>query len=99
MLTSLALVEIERPTRYGKQLANHIANRVQMDEVDGGWNLHIGDGLGEIRPHDDATPTRLELRASAETPEMLARVKEVLGKHLLQFTTKLPAVTITWNDN
>jgi hypothetical protein len=95
----MALVEIERPSRYGKQLANHIAHRVQMDELDNGWILHIGDGLGEILPHDDATPSVLELRASADTQEMLDRVKDVLGRHLLQFTTKLPAVTITWVDN
>lgn len=99
MLTSIALVDIERPSRYGKQLANHIAHRVQMDELENGWNLHIGEGLGEILPHDEETPSVLELRASAPTPEMLDRIKDVLGRHLLQFTTKLPAVTITWTDN
>jgi hypothetical protein len=41
----------------------------------------------------------LELVAEAETPEMLERIKDVLGRHLLQFTTKLPSVTIVWTDS
>jgi len=98
-LTSLALVALERPTRYGKQLANHIGHRVQIDEVPQGWKAHIGDGLGEIYPHESAEPATLELRASAETSEMLERIKDVLGRHLLQFTTKMPGVTITWVDD
>jgi len=95
MLTSRAIVAIERPARYGKQLAGHIGNRVQVDEVDGGWVLHIGDGLGRVLPHDDV----LELVAEAETTEMLERITDVMGRHLLQFTTKLPGVTIAWTDS
>lgn len=98
MLISRALVAIERPARYGKQLASHIGHRVQIDEVDGGWDAHIGDGVGRIRAHDDATAATLELIAEAETGEMLERIKDVLGRHLLQFTTKVPGVTITWTD-
>ena len=102
-LTSHALVAIERPARYGKQLAGHIGHRVQVDELENGWALHIGDGMGHVLPHesglDGSSEPVLELHAEAETPEMLNRVKEVLGKHLLQFTTKLPSVTITWEDN
>jgi hypothetical protein len=95
MLTSRAIVAIERPARYGKQLAGHIAHRVQVDEVGDGWVLHIADGLGRVIPRDDA----LELVAEAESTEMLERIKDVLGRHLLQFTTKVPGVTITWTDS
>ena len=95
MLTSRALVAIERPARYGKQLSGHISHKAQVDEVGDGWELHIGAGLGRVMPHDDA----LELVAEADTPEMLERIKDVLGRHLLQFTTKLPGVTITWADS
>ncbi len=98
-LTSRALVAIERPTRYGKQLSGHIGHRVQVDDLDNGWALHIGDGLGYVLPHESAEHPRLELTAEAETPEMLDRIKNVLGKHLLQFTTKLPHVTIEWVDS
>jgi hypothetical protein len=95
MLISHAHVSLERPARYGKQLAGHIGHKVQVDELDNGWALHIGDGLGRVLPHDEA----LELVAEAETTEMLERIKDVLGRHLLQFTTKLPGVTIAWTDS
>jgi hypothetical protein len=102
-LTSHALVAIERPARYGKQLAGHLGHRVQVDELENGWALHIGDGMGHVLPHenglDGSSAPILELRAEAETPEMLDRIKDVLSRHLLQFTTKVPSVTITWQDN
>ena len=98
-LTSRALVAIERPSRYGKQLAGHIGHRVQVDELDNGWALHIGDGMGHVLPHESDSEPILELTAEAETTEMLERIKQVLGKHLLQFTTKVPDVTITWIDS
>ncbi len=93
------MVSIERPTRYGKQLAGHIGHRVQVDELDIGWALHIGDGMGHVLPHESESNPFLELTAEAETEEMLERIKNVLGKHLLQFTTKLPSVTIDWVDS
>jgi hypothetical protein len=95
MLVSHAHVSLERPARYGKQLAGHLGHKVQVDELENGWALHIGDGQGRVLPHDDM----LELVAEAETPEMLERIKDVLGRHLLQFTTKLPSVTIVWTDS
>ena len=99
MLISRALVSIERPTRYGKQLAGHLSHRIQIDEVEGGWNAHIGDGLGRIRSHESESASTLELIAEADTVEMLERIKDVLGRHLLQFTTKLLSVTIDWVDS
>jgi hypothetical protein len=97
-LTSRAIVVIERPTRYGKQLAGHIGHRVQVDELDSGWALHIGEGMGRVLPHESETDPTLELTAEAATPEMLERIKDVLGRHLLQFTPKMPSVTISWTD-
>lgn len=99
LLTSRALVSIERPTRYGKQLAGHIGHRVQVDDLENGWALHIGDGMGHVLPHEEDSHPTLELTAEAQTTEMLERIKHVLGKHLLQFTTKLPSVTIDWTDS
>lgn len=98
MLVSRALVAIQRPTRYGKQLASHIGHRVQIDEADGGWDAHIGEGMGRIRPHESEESPSLELVAEATDETMLERIKDVLGGHLLQFTTKVPDVTISWTD-
>ena len=96
MLSSTALVSLERPQRYGKQLAAHIAHRVQVDEIDGGWDLHIAGGHGYVLPHDELE--QLELKAEAEDSASFERIKEVLAKHLLQFTTKIDTVVIEWED-
>ena len=98
-LTSRASVAIERPARYGKQLAGHLGHKVQVDELENGWAVHIREGMGYVLPHEsDAEPT-LELIAEAADLELLERIKDVLGRHLLQFTTKVPGVTITWTDS
>ena len=96
MLNSTALVTLERPQRYGKQLASHIGHRVQVDEIDGGWDLHIAGGHGYVLPHEDTE--QLELKAMAEDSASFERIKEVLAKHLLQFTTKIDNVIIEWED-
>ena len=98
-LTSRASVAIERPTRYGKQLAGHLGHKVQVDNLDNGWALHIRGGKGYVVPHESDTEPTLELIAEADDLELLERIKDVLGRHLLQFTTKVPGVTITWTDS
>jgi hypothetical protein len=55
--------------------------------------------MGHVLPHESPTEPILELTAEAATPEMLERIKDVLGRHLLQFTTKMPSVTIDWTDS
>jgi hypothetical protein len=55
--------------------------------------------MGHVLPHESDSEPILELTAQAETLEMLERIKRVLDKHLLQFTTKVPGVTITWTDS
>lgn len=96
MLSSTALVSLERPQRYGKQLAAHIAHRVQVDEIVGGWDLHIAGGHGYVLPREESQ--QLELKAEAEDSASFERIKEVLAKHLLQFTTKIGTVVIEWED-
>jgi hypothetical protein len=98
-LTSRASVAIERPARYGKQLAGHLGHKVQVDDLDNGWALHIRGGKGYVLPHESDTEPTLELIAEAVDLELLERIKDVLGRHLLQFTTKVPGVTITWTDS
>jgi hypothetical protein len=55
--------------------------------------------MGHVLPHESESEPILELTAEADTGEMLERIKQVLGKHLLQFTTKMPSVTIDWTDS
>ncbi len=88
----LAIITIERPERYGKQLASHISHKTEVVDFDGGWQATIGTGLGTILPRG----TTLLLEARADDTDSLEIVKNVLGRHLLQFTTKLEPFEINW---
>lgn len=87
-----AVIAIERPERYGKQLASHISHKTEVVDFDGGWQATIGSGQGIILPRG----TALVLEARADDEVSLERVKDVLGRHLLQFTTKLEPFEIHW---
>jgi len=86
-------VSIERPERYGKQLASHLGNKIPCVTTDKGWELTFDVGIATITPRPDG----LEMTASAETSEGVARIQFVLDKHLKQFTTKLPDFEIAWH--
>lgn len=95
MSTSVAVVPIERPARYAKQLASHIGHRVDVTDRPGGYDVAFTGGTGIIEVGED----RLTLTATSEDAEVLTRIKDVLGRHLLQFTTRLPDVAVTWIDS
>ena len=90
----MAVVPIERPARYAKQLASHIGHRVEVTSRDDGYDVAFTDGTGRI----DVAETSLTLTATSEDSAVLERIKDVLGRHLLQFTTRLPDVTVEWHD-
>lgn len=87
-----AVITLERPERYGKQLASHISHKTVVEEIEGGWQAEIRNGQGRILLSEG----KLILEAHANDVETLATVKDVLGRHLLQFTTKLAPFVITW---
>ncbi len=91
-LRSHATVTIERPARYAKQLVSHLSNKVESEEVDGGWQLHIATGVGTVLPQVET----LELRAEAPSEEALERIQDVLGRHLIKFAAKLGDVSVDW---
>lgn len=90
---SAADVVIDRPERYGKQLASHIGHRVEITELDNGWLAAIGDGTGRILPGEGV----LRLEAEAESPEMIARIQDVLERHLRKFATKAGELEVNWS--
>ena len=92
MLSQTARVTIERPARYGKQLASHLGNKIQLEEVASGYKLTFELGVATISP----TTEILIMVAESDTNEGLERIKFVLDKHLRQFTTKLPEFEIIW---
>ena len=59
-----AEVQIERPARYGKQLASHLGHKAPVTELENGWSLAIGTGTGLVLPSEsiltlDRKSTRL----------------------------------------
>lgn len=94
MLKSVAQVTIERPERYGKQLASHLAHKIQTQEIENGWLLTFPNGEATLI----ATGTALTISVMANDSEAQNRMQFVLDKHLRQFTSKLPEITIEWQN-
>ena len=80
-VASTAIVTTTRPERYLKQLASHLGQRISV--VQEGprtvWTFPFGECAGT------ATPETLELRAEATTPDDLARIEDVIGRHRERF--------------
>ncbi len=91
-LTSRADVATERPERWAKQLVSHLGHKVAHEKTDRGDELSIGDALGVV----SVTPGAVVLEAYANDPEMLARVEDVLGRHLERFAEK-DGLKVTWS--
>ncbi|GII92733.1 DUF2218 domain-containing protein [Sinosporangium siamense] len=80
-MESIATVATDRPERYLKQLCAHLGRKIKADYTDTEGTLTFDAGLGQVT----ATPGMLTLRASADNPENLAVVEDVLGRHLEGF--------------
>jgi hypothetical protein len=89
---SAADVALDRPERYGKQLASHLGHKVPVAILANGWALTIGEGTGRVLPADGI----LRLEAEADSPELLARIQDVLERHLRKFATKAGDLDVTW---
>ncbi len=95
MLVSVAVVSTDASTRYAKQLLSHLGHKVAVepvpDEPAPAGRLVFAYGVGTVRP----TPTALELRAAAADRASLARVQDVLARHLVRFGARRELV-VTW---
>lgn len=90
---SEADVVIGRPERYGKQLASHLGHEVAVTDHDNGWSMAIGEGTGRVIPGEGV----LRLEAEANSPELLARIQDVLERHLRKFATKAGELEVNWS--
>lgn len=83
--TSAATVATDRPGRYGKQLVSHLTRRAV-----GEWDDDAGSGFVEF-PGGRVTLTSaegaLDLALVAGTEEV-ARLEDVVGRHLVRFGTR-----------
>jgi hypothetical protein len=84
MIRSIGEVHTELSARYAKQLVSHLGHKVAVEEVAGdaeARRLVFAYGSGVIR----SEAGRLVMEAEAADEEALARVQDVLSRHLVKF--------------
>ena len=91
-LDSRAEVVTDRPERWAKQLVSHLSHKAPHAQTERGDELTIGDGLGVV----SVQPGFVVLEAHANSDEMLARVEDVLGRHLERFAEK-DGLAVSWS--
>jgi hypothetical protein len=93
VLTSTAQVPAERPERYVKQLVTHLAHRrtTRWEPPDVG-SVEWPDGRCGLV----CTPGALLLTATGQDAEALARVQDVIGRHLERFGTR-DGLQVRWS--
>jgi hypothetical protein len=90
---SISVVEIERPSRYSKQLAGHLGHKIEVNEVDNGWRFQIEGAVGLVITSGES---ELTMTVTADSIELQERMQFILQKHLLKFAGDLDPV-IVWN--
>lgn len=83
---SQAIVSIELPSRYAKQLASHLGHKIQVTEIENGWRFEIDGALGTVITSGDS---ELTMTAHGQSSELEERMQFVLQKHLIKFTGDL----------
>jgi hypothetical protein len=93
--TSIAAVPTDAAERYAKQLLAHLGRKNPVEAVPGSpaaGRLVFAYGNGTVRPEEG----RLVLEATASDDESLARVQDVLGRHLERFGARRELV-VHWS--
>ena len=88
-----AIIKIERPARWAKQLGSHLGHKIATEEVANGWTFTIDGAFGEALATGE---NELTLTATGDTDELRERMEFVLQKHLLKFAGDLNP-EISWN--
>ncbi|MFI5977807.1 DUF2218 domain-containing protein [Streptomyces sp. NPDC051452] len=85
MPLATARVTTGRPARYVKQLVSHMGHKTTATLAsDGRGTITVAAGTCTLTPAAD----RLELTATAVDAESLARVQDVITRHLVRFATR-----------
>lgn len=92
MVNSTTRIEIERSSRYAKQLASHMGHKIPVQETSSGWELTFGSGRATLTPSEN----HLVMTVRAENPDDLEGIKFALVKHLVKFAAKLGELEIAW---
>jgi len=92
LLSARADVPTDAPERYAKQLVAHLGRRIEWTTDGGTSTARIGEGTGRVVVGDGV----LTLLAEAPDAEGLARVQDVLGRHLERFGQRNELV-VSWS--
>ncbi|MEU2156483.1 DUF2218 domain-containing protein [Streptomyces sp. NPDC019396] len=85
MPLATARVVTAHPARYIKQLVSHMGHKATTTlRPDGRGTITVSSGTCVLTP----APDRLELTATAVDAESLARVQDVITRHLMRFATR-----------
>jgi len=90
-LTARADVRTDAPERYAKQLVSHLGRRTAWTTQDGTSTADIAGGTGVLRVGNGV----LTMVAEAPDADTLARVQDVLGRHLERFGQR-NELTVVW---
>jgi hypothetical protein len=93
LLSARADVPTDTPERYAKQLVAHLGRRVEWTTDGDTSTARFGDGTGRVVVGAGV----LTLLAEAPDAEGLARVQDVLGRHLERFGQR-NELAVTWRD-
>ena len=93
MLTSRADVTTDAPARYAKQLVSHLGRKTTWATDGDTSTADIGGGTGSVVVGDGV----LTLLAEAADTEVLARVQDVLGRHLERFGQR-NELAVQWSE-
>ena len=95
MMMSTAVVVTDASSRYAKQLLSHLGHKVAVEPLDDqpapAGRLVFSYGTGTVVPRDGT----LVLEAAAADAESLARVKDVMQRHLEKFGARRELV-VSW---
>jgi uncharacterized protein len=93
LLSARADVPTDAPERYAKQLVAHLGRRLEWATDGGTSTARVGEGTGQVVVGDGV----LTLLAEAPDAEGLARVQDVLGRHLERFGQRNELV-VSWGS-
>ncbi|MFE7740795.1 DUF2218 domain-containing protein [Nocardia sp. NPDC057455] len=86
------MVRTDRPERYGKQLVAHLGRRNGGEwsaQSSSGW-IDLDTGRATVTAHEGELHLRIEA-----APEDLARLEDVLARHLVRFGER-DQLSVTW---
>lgn len=95
LLTSTAVVPVERAARYGKQLVSHMSRKFGGEwdpSSESGW-MQLGEtGRAEVAAGDEG----LNLQVSGPDAEVLERIEGAVGRHLVRFVGQ-EGLQVAWS--